>query len=64
LEYSEVEEEENRYVGIRGNETETEQRERQGRTGQGSRGSFVNSLKAGQDILRSITPTPPGIERK
>jgi len=62
VEYSEVEAEENRYVGIRGNETEVEQRDRRRRTTQG--GSFGSSLRGGQEGSRSITPTPPGIERK
>jgi hypothetical protein len=50
LDDSEGEEEKNRYVGVRGNETEVEQRR--------------VSLRSGAVERRSLTPIPPDFERK
>lgn len=52
MEYSEAEEEENRFVGFRGNETETEAEKR----------LLRSSLKSGEGG-RDLTPIPP-MERK
>jgi hypothetical protein len=52
MEYSEAEEEENRFVGFRGNETETEIEKR----------LLRSSLKPGEGG-RDLTPLPP-MERK
>jgi hypothetical protein len=54
MEFSEIEEEENRFVGFRGNETETESAQRR---------ALRSSMNMG-DGGRGQTPIPPGIERK
>jgi hypothetical protein len=54
MEYSEAEEEENRFVGFGGNDTETEQRR-----------LILRSTALGEASgSRISTPIPPGIERK
>jgi hypothetical protein len=56
MEYSEAEEEENRFVGFGGNDTETEQRR-----------LILRSTALGEASgsgNRISTPIPPGIERK
>lgn len=55
MEFSEMEEEENRFVGLRGNETERETEQKR---------SFLRSNMNSGEAGRSLTPIPPGIERK
>lgn len=57
MEYSEPEEEENRFVGFRGNETETEMDQRRLLLRSSAR-------EASGSGSRNVTPIPPGIERK